>query len=107
MAASSLIEKVEHVIWDDHSDAFRSVRALVLEEMKYRIYPGVVWDLQKWAQSKTEEHREAYRRIDKILQAVKENVQDDQDHCPSLQKLKRHHERIAKRYDDAVFACKD
>lgn len=103
--AEALKEKVEQVIWDAEKDAFQSVRALILEEMKYRIYPGIIWDLKKWAQSKTEEHRDAQGRIEKILLAVKMNVEDHQYQCLSLQKLIMHHRRIAGRYSSVVMAC--
>jgi hypothetical protein len=105
--AEALKEKVEQVIWDAEKDAFHSVRALVLEEMKYRIYPGIIWDLQKWARSKSEEHRNAQGRIEKILLAVRTNVEDHRDHCQSLQKLVMHHRRIAGRYNSVVMACDD
>lgn len=114
-AASSLIEKVEQVIWDEgqEEDAFVSVHALVIEEMRYRIYPGIVWDFQKWARSKAEEHTVAKNRIETILLKVKENndVPNDADDFPvcflSVKKLRDHHERIANRYKRAAMACND
>ena len=105
--AESLREKVEQVIWGEEEDAFRPVRALLLEEMRYRIHPGIIWDLQKWARSKMEEHEKAQGRIENILRAVRKNVPDHEDHCPSLLKLSRHHRKIAGRYRSAVNACND
>jgi hypothetical protein len=83
------------------------VRALVLEEMRYRIHSGIIWDLQKWARSKMEEHETAQGRIDYILRAVRKNVPDHEDHCQSLLKLSRHHRKIALRYRSVVNACND
>ncbi len=103
--AESLKEKVEQVIWGEEKDAFGQVRALVTEEMKGRIYPGVIWDLQKWARSKTEEHRKAQSRIENIILAVRNNVKDDQDQCLSLLTLSEHHRNIANRYNTALNAC--
>jgi hypothetical protein len=103
----SLTEKVEQVIWDLEKDAFHPVRALVLQEMRYRIHPGVIWDLQKWARSKMEEHKSAQRRIDNIIQQVRKNVPDHEDHCLSLKKLSLHHDRMGTRYRVVVNACYD
>jgi hypothetical protein len=105
--ALSLKERVERVVWGEEKDAFGPVSALVIQEMKGRIYPGVIWDLQNWARSKTEEHRKAQSKIENIILAVRSNVKDDQDQCLSLQKLSEHHCQIANRYNKVVIACQD
>ena len=103
----SLKEKVEQVIWDEkEKDVYSSVSALVIREMKYRIYPGVIWDLQAWARSKAEEYSKDELRVDDIILELKKNVAD-QDHNVSLQKLSKHYKEIAERYRIAARACND
>ena len=102
----SLTERVEQVIWGKEKNVFHSVHALVIREMRYRLYPGIIWDLRAWARSKAEEHRKTQGGIDNILSAVQKNTEDG-DHHLSLQKLSKHHREIAERYDAAARACND
>ena len=104
--AESITEKVEQVIWGDEKDVFRTVNTLVIKEMRFRIFPGIIWDLQRWARSKAEEHRKEQSSIDNIILAVKQNVEEG-DHHSSLQRLSKHHGDISQRYSAAARACND
>ena len=102
----SITEKVEQVIWGDEKNVFGAVSALVIEEMRYRLFPGIIWDLQRWARSKAEEHRKSQSSIDNIILSVKQNVENG-DHHSSLQRLSKHDKDIAERYSAAARACND
>ena len=108
----SLEEKMERLVWGKDTptnDVFASARALVVEEMKYRIYPGLIWDLRSRAESKAEEHANTTKRINEIIRAVDKNVKDDssKEHSVSLQTLSAHHAAIAQRYKHVASACSD
>jgi len=104
--AEALKEAVEQVIWDEQKNVSVCVRTLVCREMRYRIYPGVIWELKAWALSKAKEHRKKQSAFDDIILAVKKNL-EDQDYHLSLQKLSKHHGGIAERYRTAAEACDD
>jgi Trm5-related predicted tRNA methylase len=102
--AQALREKVDEVIWGEEKDVFSPVHELAIREMRYRLFPGIIWDLQAWARSKAEEHSKIQSNIDNIILSVKKNVEDE--HL-SLQKLSKHHGKIAERYRAAARACND
>ena len=104
--AESLREKIEQVIWGEEKDVFVPVRVLVMEELRRRILPMIIWELQAWALSKAEEHSQTHVKIDQIILAVRRNVADQEYHL-SLQKLSKHHKDISLRYSTAADACKD
>jgi hypothetical protein len=105
--ANSLQEKMELVVWGADQNVSSAARALVLEEMRYRIHAGVIWDLKTWAASKAAEHSSAMKRIDRIILAVVVNSGGSQEHTPSLKKLSTHHYRISTRYGHVADACND
>ena len=90
-----LIEKAEEVIWGEVEDTYRAVRALVISEMRWRIWTGVVWELRAHAQSKAKEHcsLEAFYKA-------------HSDHL-SVKRLSDHHGKISRRYRQASLACID
>jgi len=106
--SESLKERVDQVVWGTQSSAFVAARLLVLEEMRYRLLPNIIWDLEMWARSKAEEHKQAHTRIEIIILAVRQNADASaQDSHVALEKLSRHHKHIFRRYEDVVRACKD
>ena len=82
-----LIDKAEEVIWGEVEDVYSAVCALVIREMRWRIWPGVVLELQAWARSKAKEHclLEAYYK------GVAHTVQKYNDDHSSVEKLSTHH----------------
>jgi hypothetical protein len=103
----SLQEKMERMVWGIEVDAYKTARALVLEEMRYRLHPGIIWDLKPWALSKAREHATTMSRIDRIILDVVINSGGSHEHTPSLKKLSAHHARISKRYSHVSDACSD
>ena len=103
-----LKEKVEQVVWGKDANVSAAVRAIVLEEVRYRLLLNNIWDLQAWARSKAEEHTQAYSRINTIILSVLKNAEEgEQGNHHSLQKLSQHHKNIAQRYNAAANACKE
>ena len=103
----SLEGKMDRLVWGKDTptnEVFASARALVVEEMKYRIYPGLIWDLRSRAESKAEEHANTTKRINEIIRAVDKNVKDSKEHSLSLS---AHHAAIAQRYKHVASACSD
>ena len=105
--ANSLQEKLELVVWGAEQRVYSTARAHVLEEVRYRIHTGFIWDLKTWAVSKAREHESAMKRIDKIILSVVAHSGGSHEHTPSLQKLSAHHSRISRRYSRVAEACDD
>ena len=105
--ANSLQEKMELLVWGAEQHVYSAACAHVLEEHRYRIHTGFVWDLKMWAVSKAREHATAMKRIDKIILSVVAHSDGSHEHTPSLQKLSAHHSRISRRYSCVAEACDD
>ena len=102
---SPLINKVQEVIWGEEDDVYRAVRALVLQEMKYRIFPGVIWNLAAWARCKAKEHGILQSNIHRILHTMQQNVEDED--ISAVENLSIHHAKMSRRYALALHACSD
>ena len=105
--ANSLQEKMDLVVWGAEQNVYSAARAHVLEEVRYRIHTGFIWDLKTWAVSKAREHETAKIRIDRIILSVIAHSGGNHDHTPSLHKLSAHHLRISRRYSRVAEACDD
>jgi hypothetical protein len=93
-------------MWSGMNNRTCSSLKLICREMKYRLFHGFFGEVQAWAQSKAEEHRKKQRAFDDIILTVR-TILKDQDHHLSLQKLSRHHRKIAERYSTVESTCAD
>ena len=104
--AEALKEEVDTVVWDEQQDVSTCVKTLIFRELKCRFFHGFIEEIKAWARSKAEEHRKKQREFDYIILTVRTNLKDE-DHHLSLQKLSRHHRRIAECYSTVESTCAD